>query len=227
MKSSEVYYDNKVINKPWGYEYVIHRIKKNLSVTYLNINPGKSTSLHCHTKKKTGFIVLEGKARIQLGLWKSEQKNFNAPSKLMIRTGLFHSIKCISKHPLIALEFETPCEKNDLVRYNDPYGRALKPYERGKKFEKRIFNHIKLIQPKGKKIQKISFKNANLFFENHTSFKKIVSKKKNTIFAIVNGFVGTKKNDKILAPGDIVKTGTIIKLAKQFKIKKKVNSYKS
>ncbi len=52
MKTSEVYYDNKVISKPWGYEYVIHRVKKNLSVTYLNINPGKSTSLHCHTKKK-------------------------------------------------------------------------------------------------------------------------------------------------------------------------------
>ena len=42
-----------------------------------------------------------------------------------------------------------------------------------------------------------------------------------TIFAIVNGFV-KKKNDKILAPGDIVKTGTIIKLAKQFKLKKKL-----
>ena len=94
----------------------------------------------------------------------------------MIRTGLFHSIKCISKHPLIALEFETPCEKNDLVRYNDPYGRALKPYERGKKFEKRIFNHIKLIQPKGKKIQKISFK-MQTYFLKIIRVLKIVSKK--------------------------------------------------
>ena len=222
MKTSEVYYDNKVISKPWGYEYVIHRVKKNLSVTYLNINPGKSTSLHCHTKKKTGFIVLEGKARIQLGLWKSEQKDFRAPSKLMIRTGLFHSIKCISNQPLIALEFETPCEKNDLVRYNDLYGRALKPYEKGKKFEKKILNYIKLIKPKGKNKQKINFKNTSLFFENHSSFKTIISKSKNTIFAVVNGFVGTKNNSKVLAPGDIVKTGTIKKLSKQFKIKKKL-----
>ena len=56
----------------------------------------------------------------------------------MIRTSLFHSIKCISNQPLIALEFETPCEKNDLVRYNDPYGRALKPYEKGKNLKKNI-----------------------------------------------------------------------------------------
>ncbi len=222
MKTSEVYYDNKVITKPWGFEYVIHRVKKNLSVTYLNINPGKTTSLHCHTKKKTGFIVLEGKAKIQLGLWKSEQREFKAPSKLMIRTGLFHSIKCISKRPLIALEFETPCEKNDLVRYNDPYGRALKPYEKGKKFEKKVLNLIKLKKPLNKKIQKIKFKDSNLFFENHSNFRTIISKNKDTIFAVVNGYVGTRENRKVLAPGDIVKTGTIIKLAKQFKIKKKL-----
>ena len=67
----------------------------------------------------------------------------------MIRTGLFHSIKCISNQPLIALEFETPCEKNDLVRYNDPYGRTLKPYEKEKNLKK-ILNYIKLIKPKGK-----------------------------------------------------------------------------
>ena len=50
----------------------------------------------------------------------------------------------------------------------------------------------------------------------------IISKNKDTIFAVVNGYVGTRENRKVLAPGDIVKTGTIIKLAKQFKIKKKL-----
>ena len=73
------------------------------------------------------------------------------------------------------------------------------------------------------KKQKMSFKNTTLFFENHSSFKTIISKNKNTIFAIVNGFVGTKNNSKVLAPGDIVKTGTIKKLSKQFKIKKKLS----
>lgn len=222
MKVNENYYDNKVINKPWGHEYVVHRVKKNLSVTFLNINPGKTTSLHCHTKKKTGFIVLDGKARIQLGLWKSEQKNFNSPSKLMIRTGLFHSIKCVSKRPLLALEFESPCEKNDLVRFDDPYGRSLKPYEAGKKHEKEIKKTFKLVRPKGKKSQKIKFKKTHLFFENHSSFKTIISKNKNTIFAVVDGYVGTRENRKVLAPGDIIKTGTMIKLSKKFKIIKKL-----
>ena len=86
---------------------------------------------------------MDGKALIQLGLWKSEQKVFNSPSKLMIRTGLFHSIKCISKKPLLALEFETPSNKNDLVRFNDKYGREKKSYEKGKKISKNNLNLIK------------------------------------------------------------------------------------
>ena len=109
-----------------------------MSVTLLQINNNKSTSLHCHPQKKTGFVLLDGKALIQLGLWKSERKIFNSPSKLMIRTGLFHSIKCISKKPLLALELETPVNKNDLVRYNDKYGRAKKPYEKGNKITKKF-----------------------------------------------------------------------------------------
>ena len=109
-----------------------------MSVTLLQINNNKSTSLHCHPQKKTGFVLLDGKALIQLGLWKSERKIFNSPSKLMIRTGLFHSIKCISKKPLLALELETPVNKNDLVRYNDKYGRAKNPTKKEIKLLKKF-----------------------------------------------------------------------------------------
>ena len=49
----------------------------------------------------------------------------------MIRPGLFHSIKSISKN-LTLLEFETPVDKNDLVRLYDNYGRKNTPYENKK-----------------------------------------------------------------------------------------------
>ena len=134
-KKKNAYYDNRIVFKPWGYEYVVYRYKNILSVTLLTINPTKSTSLHCHPTKKTGFVLLDGKALIQLGLWKSERKIYKSPSKLMIRTGLFHSIKCVSKKPLLALEFETPINKNDLVRFNDKYGREKNPMSREKSFQ--------------------------------------------------------------------------------------------
>ena len=41
--------------KPWGEEYNIFRNKKKIAITYLKIEKGFSTSLHCHPVKKTGF----------------------------------------------------------------------------------------------------------------------------------------------------------------------------
>ena len=68
---------------------------------------------------------------------KIHSEYFSAPSKLMIRTGLFHSIKGLSKNGVSALEFETPMDKKDLVRFKDDYGRRSKPYE-GKNFSQKI-----------------------------------------------------------------------------------------
>ena len=130
-------YDNKIVFKPWGYEYVVYRNANHLSVTLLNINYNKTTSLHCHPLKKSGFILLGGKALFQLGLRKKNTELHSSPSKRMIARGLFHSIKSISKNGLLALEFETPVNKNDLVRFKDSYGREKKSYE-GKKFTKAI-----------------------------------------------------------------------------------------
>ena len=73
--SNEKIYDKNIVIKPWGFEYVIYR-NKDLCVTYLNIKPNSKTSLHSHIKKKTGFLVLEGMAHIQLGLYKTQIKNF-------------------------------------------------------------------------------------------------------------------------------------------------------
>ena len=137
MKKKSSFYDNRVVNKPWGYEYTIYRNSNKLSITFLRINYNQRTSLHCHPKKKTGFIILDGRAQIQLGLYKVNSEYYSAPSKLMIRTGLFHSIKAVSKKGIYALEFETPVNKFDLIRFKDNYGRESKPYE-GKSFAKKI-----------------------------------------------------------------------------------------
>ena len=180
------------------------------------------TSLHCHPNKKTGFILLNGKVKIQLGLWKSESKIYQSPNKLMIRTGLFHQTTALSKKGIYALEFETPVDKNDLVRFKDKYGRKYKPYEGVKNFSKipdsfiKIPNNIRKF-PKEYRIEKVKIK-----IEEHKNFKKINKYKMNTIHAILDGNIINKQNKKILSYGDIIKTGTLKKLSESFKIKKKL-----
>ena len=222
MRKKSSFYDNKVVRKPWGYEYTIYRHSNKLSVTYLKINKNHRTSLHCHPKKKTGFIVLNGKAKIQLGLYEDTAEYFSAPSKLMIRTGLFHSIKGISKNGVTALEFETPMDKNDLVRFKDDYGRRKKPYE-GKNFSKYLDNnYIKFKRPVYGKDQFYKIGKSKVYLEVHKNFKKLLNKNDQTIFAILNGKIIDNRGKNIISYGDIIKTGTLRKLSQVFKIKDKL-----
>ena len=130
------FFDNKIVKKPWGSEYVIYKDnnhRSNVAITYLNINYNHQTSLHCHTRKKTGFIILNGNAKVQYGIYKINKKFMKPINRFIFRPGLFHSIKSISKKGLKLLEFETPYDTGDLVRLEDKYGRKAKRYE-GKKF---------------------------------------------------------------------------------------------
>ena len=220
MKKNSFFYDDKVVYKPWGHEHIIYKNRKDLSVTLLKINYNKKTSLHCHPNKKTGFIVIAGRALIQLGLWKTTAKYYSAPSKLMIRTGLFHSIKSVSKNGLYALEFETPFNKKDLVRFKDDYGRQSKPYE-GKNFTKKInSDFIRFTKPKLGKNQLFKIKKTNISLEIHKNFKNLINKKNSTIFAIIDGNVVDKHKRRVLSYGDIIRTGTLKKLSEVFKIRK-------
>jgi len=62
-------YDNCKVLKTWGEEYNIFRNKKKLAITYLKLKKGESTSVHCHPKKKTGFLILSGTAHVQLRIY--------------------------------------------------------------------------------------------------------------------------------------------------------------
>ena len=220
MKNKSSFYDSRVVYKPWGYEYTIYRNLNHLSVTLLKINYNKSTSLHCHPNKKTGFILISGKALIQLGLWKNTAEYYSAPSKLMIRTGLFHSTKAVSKNGVFALEFESPVDKNDLVRFKDNYGRETRPYE-GKKFTKKIqSNFITFKKPQLNKNQTYKMGKVKISLEIHKNFKKLVNNKNSVIFAILDGKIIDKRGKNVLSYGDILKTGTLKKLSEIFKIKK-------
>jgi len=116
---------NYVIPKPWGHEYIIFE-NNFLSIWYLFIKSGASTSLHCHPKKKTGLVVLEGTARFHL-----IERDFELQSnqKVMIRPGSFHKTENRTNQNLHIIEVETPKDKENLVRISDLYGRQNKAYE--------------------------------------------------------------------------------------------------
>ncbi len=210
---------NLMVKKPWGEEYIICKTN-NSAAWHLKINSRKKTSLHCHPKKKTGFILLDGKVEVMIGFY--EKKILTAPDKLMIRPGLFHSTKALSKKDSIVLEIETPINKGDLVRYKDNYGRENKPYEGKKKMKKLIGEQIFKVPIKfGSNSYK--YKNLNITVEKVKSLKNLVkNRKRNTIFGILSGGLVDNKKKYVLSAGDIVRTNTIKKLSEVFKINKQI-----
>ncbi len=220
MINKRDFYSNKIVNKPWGYEYVIYSNSNKLAITLVKINYGHKTSLHCHPQKKTGFIILSGKAQVQIGIYKENKKCFNSLSRLVFRPGLFHSLKSISKNGLYALEVETPYKKRDLVRFQDNYGRQKKEYE-GKRFTKNLDSKfLKFKNPKQGKQNIYKFNNVEITIESKKNFKGLKKRDDKSTSAILKGSLVDKKGQNVISYGEIIKTSTLRILSDKFIIKK-------
>ena len=118
-------YKKKIVQKPWGYEYLVFENDK-VALWFLHIAYNQKTSMHCHPNKTTGLILLDGEAQIS---FLGDKFDLKPVSKTMIRKGLFHSTKATSENGACVFEIETPVDKHDLVRLEDKYGREGNPYE--------------------------------------------------------------------------------------------------
>lgn len=120
-----VHYRDRVVIKPWGYEFLIFK-NDFVAVWFLFIKRDHSTSMHCHPLKKTSLTLLSGKALCNT----FQHRNFlSAGHSLIIDPAVFHSTKALSLDGITLLEVETPPAKLDLCRLEDKYGRQAKGYE--------------------------------------------------------------------------------------------------
>ena len=222
MKLNDIPKKYKVL-KPWGYEYCIYRNSIS-STKLLHLKHKKKTSLHCHPTKKTGFILLKGKAEVELGFYNKIKKK--AISKLMIRPGLFHSTKNVGRNDSIILEIETPINKDDLVRFKDEYGRENKPYERKNKMIKLNSQDIIFKDPKLNSQNCYNVEGVPIKIIKTNKMDVIRKLKKNTIIAILSGGLQSIDKKYVLSPGDIVGSETVKKLSQVFKIKKNITFLK-
>jgi len=201
-------YKETIVTKPWGHEYLAYE-NDEVGLWFLNIKKGHKTSMHCHPKKTTGLILLDGIAEVS---FLADRKIISAPDKLMIRRGLFHSTKALSENALI-FEIETPKDKHDLVRLNDSYGRSKKSYE-GKEYESpKLDDTLWLKDPEINKSQDYNFCNCSLKIENINDIDIINSKRDSDIIVFLKGgMVRIIDNNEhcVTIPGD-VGFGNIIK----------------
>lgn len=198
-----------VVQKPWGYEYLIYETPE-VALWLLYIEQGKGTSLHCHPKKTTGLILLEGEA--ELGFI-ADSKIIQSPSKQMIRRGLFHSTKALSSPGVFLLEIETPNDKEDLVRLFDEYGRSAEGYEPQQNWFPKDETHIWIENPRLDEANKYSISKSVLTVSLVRELNDVLSLGDDEIVMFLQGGIGKQvggRNHLATVPGDIG-VGSVLK----------------
>lgn len=127
-------YRNVVVNKPWGYEYLMFE-NEYVAVWILFLKKGARTSMHCHPKKKTSLLVLGGDVQTSS---LNECFRLGFLDSIIIDKGVFHSTANEFSDGAFIMEIESPPDKADLVRLKDEYGRENKGYENGEAFSKEL-----------------------------------------------------------------------------------------
>jgi acetolactate synthase I/II/III large subunit len=185
-------YSNVIINKPWGYEYIIYQSSK-VAITILYIKKGHKTSMHCHINKKTSLIVLDGLINLKT-LEKSYKLDYG--KSVSIDKKKFHQSVAKTKD-VILMEVETPNNKRDLYRLQDDYGRNKLGYEDIQNPEnKENYNYI-INESENTFHNKIKkFTNLSVGFYNFSNLKNILKKKfsKFEKIVILNGYIKINKN---------------------------------
>jgi quercetin dioxygenase-like cupin family protein len=203
-------YDLNIVKKPWGYEYLVYE-NENVGLWFLYIAPGQSTSMHCHPKKTTGLVVLDGEVEIS---FLADKRQLKSLDKVMIRRGLFHSTKAISDKGAFIFEIETPVDKQDLVRLEDLYGRASKPYE-DSTFEETKNDSCLWIDGKD---NIYNFANCTLQIENINNIDVINNKKDDDLIMFLKGGLIRNINNIshcVTIPGDVGFANIIKQVSKQ------------
>ena len=119
-------YSNLVVNKPWGYEYLWFQ-NEQVAIWFLKISAKQGTSLHCHAKKRTSLIVLDG--LIQCSTIDNQFK-LKKLDTMVLEPCVFHASYAYTEENAYIMEIETPPMKGDLIRMNDTYGRQNSGYEK-------------------------------------------------------------------------------------------------
>ena len=212
MATSNVNLQNVVVHKPWGYEYLVYQNDK-VAVWYLRIKEGEATSLHCHPRKKTGLILLSGEAVIS---FLNDSMPLKSPGKLIIRPGLFHSTKAVSSGGIGVLELETPVDKEDLVRFEDSYGREGKAYEGPDKMTPIPEDFVRFSAPEQGKSREYKMDDRLIRLQKLANLSHLPETPAETIIAILDGGLHTKSGDPIAAPGDVGTFASLTRLAEAF-----------
>jgi len=109
------------IKKPWG-SFDEYALNERSTVKILTVNPGARTSLQSHRHRKEFWVALDKGIRVQIG---KEKIMLRRGSNILAKRGAKHRLQCEGRLAARILEISIgEFSENDIVRYEDDYGRV-------------------------------------------------------------------------------------------------------
>jgi len=114
---------HKTIFRPWG-NYTSIAESSNWQVKKIIVNPGQSLSLQLHNHRTEHWIIVSGKALVQIGQ-KEEVLTKNQSTYIPLATK--HRLSNPSNEVLILIEVQSGdyLGEDDIIRFQDNYGRLI------------------------------------------------------------------------------------------------------
>lgn len=212
IKDKRIDYSGIIVNKPWGYEYLMFE-NDYVGIWILHIKKNHGTSIHCHPRKKSSLTVLSGKV---MASTLNEWYKLKELEGLIYEEGVFHTTKALTDDVFV-MEIETPPLKNDLVRLKDEYGREKKGYEGKNQQTKNLkkYNYVyfdeKDINLQIKKqignIMTSIKKCNNILLEKELAIEKSLQAEK--VFSIIENKIIDTDYRSLIWPGTIFKNSDL------------------
>jgi mannose-6-phosphate isomerase-like protein (cupin superfamily) len=107
--------------RPWG-NYTVLYTDETCQVKKLVVNPGKRISLQSHKFRNEHWFVVSGQGTAEV-----DEKEITVESgdSIDVPIGSKHRITCSQASPLVLIEVQTGSSfaENDIIRYEDDFGR--------------------------------------------------------------------------------------------------------
>lgn len=115
---------HKKVYRPWG-SYTSIEEDSTWKIKKIIVNPYSSLSLQMHKYRSEHWIVVSGKAKVQIG---NNIKNLVENESIYISSRTKHRLSNPGENPLILIEVQsgTYVGEDDIIRFEDNYGRKDK-----------------------------------------------------------------------------------------------------
>lgn len=109
--------------RPWGHYVVLDESAATHKVKSIAVRPGQRLSLQSHAMRSEHWFVVEGVGLV----WRDDERIAVGPGAAVdIPCGARHRVECTGEAPLVFIEVQhgSYFGEDDIVRYDDDYGRA-------------------------------------------------------------------------------------------------------